>query len=126
MSNAEKEFKRMKAEATAIMLEKESIADPAASAAPSGELPPLPDYYPTAQIHATEENRAKLYAKDYARAAIAASAPNKQLVAALKQVMRPYGIYDVAVSKSGALQDDFMEVGKQIRAALAAAGEDSK
>lgn len=67
----------------------------------------------------------------YARAAIerailANSAPNKALVESLQQVMRPYGIYDVAVSKAGGLQDDFMEVGKQIRAALNAAGVELK
>lgn len=39
---------------------------------------------------------------------------------ALEQVMRPYGIYDTAFKHAGALQDDFMAIGKQARAALAA------
>jgi len=58
---------------------------------------------------------------------LAASGPDAKLVEALQQVMRPYGVYDVAVSNAGGLQDDFMAVGKQIRAALAAhAGQGAK
>lgn len=56
-----------------------------------------------------------------ARAILAAAGPDAALVKALEQIMRPYGIYDVAVSNAGGLQLDFIEIGQQARAALSGA-----
>jgi len=64
----------MMAEIAELRARIESLAAPSVASGAQGELPPLPDYYPTAQIHNSEENRAKLYAAQYARAAIAAQA----------------------------------------------------
>lgn len=49
---------------------------------------------------------------------VVAAGPDAALIKALEEVMRPYGIYDVAVSNAGALQLDFIEIGQQARAAL--------
>jgi len=58
---------------------------------------------------------------DWRAAPSVAPAPESQpLRAALEQVMRPYGIYDIAIKHAGALQGDFVAVGQQARAALAA------
>lgn len=55
---------------------------------------------------------------------LAAAGPNAALVWALEEVMRPYGIYDVAVSNAGALQLDFIAIGQKARAALSGAKGD--
>lgn len=45
------------------------------------------------------------------------------LVKALREVMRPYGMYDIAVTKSeGQMTDELLLIGERIRAALSAAG----
>lgn len=61
-------------------------------------------------------------------APVPASAPvdEREAIAALEQIMRPYGVYDTAFKHAGPLQADFMYVGNQARAALAAKGGDTK
>jgi len=78
---------------------------------------PLWSYLPIADIPLCDMPDQKAKAEFIIRACNTHDA----LVKALAEVMRPYGMYDIAVTKSeGAMTDDLLTIGERIRAALAA------
>jgi len=105
-----------------------SSADIAAPAAANGALTDAQidaawDSLPGANIIQGQNsmNWNSLIRRAFARSILAAAGPDAALVKALEKIMRPYGIYDVAVSNAGALQLDFIEIGQQVRVALSGA-----